>query len=81
MDKKDIKAILMSMRTTENDGMINKLLGKIDMMDDTSLQNAVKQVGDTEEAVRTFFENKIAEKQNTNKEEHTPINEMFSYGM
>ena len=35
MDKKDIKAILMSMRTTENDGMINKLLGKIDMMDDT----------------------------------------------
>lgn len=81
MDKKDIKAILMSMRTTENDGMINKLLGKIDMMDDTSLQNAVKQVGDTEEAVRTFFENKIAEKQNTNKEEHTPINEMFSYGV
>ena len=27
-----------------------------------------------------FFENKIAEKQNANAEEHTPINKMFSYG-
>lgn len=81
MNKRDIKAILMSMRTSENDEMINKLLGKIDMMDDISLQKAVKQVGETEEAVRNFFEKKINERQNDNTQEHTPINEMFSYGI
>lgn len=81
MNKRDIKAILMSMRTSENDEMINKLLGKIDMMDDISLQKAVEQVGGTEEAVRNFFEKKINERQNDNTQEHTPINEMFSYGI
>lgn len=81
MDKKDIKSILILMRTSENDEIINNLLGKIDMMDEASFQNALQQVGRTEETVRTFFEKKILEKQNTHTEEHTPINEMFSYGV
>lgn len=80
MEKKDVKTILMSFRTSENDEMINKLLGKIDMMDDISLQNAVAKVGGTEDAVRNFFEKKITERRN-NTEKHTPINEMFSYGI
>jgi len=81
MNKKDIKNILMSMRTNENEEMINKLLGKIDMMDDKSLQKAVEEVGGNEDAVRSFFEKKIAERQNNNTPEHTPVNEMFSYGV
>jgi len=81
MKRREIKAILMSMRTSENDEIVNKLLGKIDMMDDISLQKAVEQVGGTEEAVRNFFEKKINERQNDNTQEHTPINEMFSYGI
>lgn len=81
MNKKDIKTILMSMRTSENEKMINNLLGKVDMMDDKSLPNAVEQEGGTEEAVRTFFEKKISEKQNAYTEQHTPINDMFSYGI
>lgn len=80
MEKKDVKTILMSFRTSENDEIINKLLGKIDMMDDISLQNAVAKVGGTEDAVRNFFEKKITERRN-NTEKHTPINEMFSYGI
>ncbi len=81
MNKKDIKMILMSMRTSENEKIINNLLGKVDMMDDRSLQNAVEQEEETEEAVRTFFEKKISEKQNDYTEQHTPINDMFSYGI
>ena len=60
MNKKDIKMILMSMRTSENDAMINKLLGKIDMIDDIVLQNAVEQVGGTKEDVRAFLEKNIS---------------------
>lgn len=81
MEKKDVKTILMSFRTSENGEIINKLLGKIDMMDDISLQNAVAKVGGTEDAVRNFFEKKITERRNNNTRTHTPINEMFSYGI
>lgn len=81
MNKKDIKAILMSMRTSENDEIVNKILGKIDMMDDIALKRAVKQVGETEEAVKKFLEKKLSEKQNNNSQEHISINEMFSYGI
>ena len=81
MNKKDIKAILMSMRTSENDAMINKLLGKIDMMDDILLQNAVEQVGGTKGAVRAFLEKKILGKQRDKTEKHIPINDMFFYGI
>ena len=81
MNKKDVKAILMSMRTSENDAMINKLLGKIDMMDDILLQNAVEQVGGTKEAVRAFWKKKILGKRYDKTEKHKPINDMFFYGI
>ena len=81
MNKKDIKAILMSMRTSENDAMINKLLGKIDMIDDIVLQNAVEQVGGTKEDVRAFLEKKISGKRYDKTEKHIPINDMFFYGI
>lgn len=81
MNKVQIKNILISMRKKENEEIINNLLGKIDIMDDSSLQNAVRQVGETEEAIREFFQKKIEENQNANLEEHKPINSMFSYGV
>ena len=81
MNKKDIKTILMSMRTSENDAMINKLLGKIDMIDDIVLQNAVEQVGGTKEDVRAFWEKKISGKRYDKTEKHIPINDMFFYGI
>ena len=34
MKKQEIKNILMSMRTQENDTLVNNLLGKIDTMDE-----------------------------------------------
>lgn len=81
MTRKEIKDILMSMRTQENGIIINKLLGKLDLIDEESLQNAVKQVGETQDAVKAFFKKKLTEKQQHNSEEHKPINEMFSYGI
>lgn len=81
MDKVQIKNILILMRNEENEEIINNILGKIDMMDDSSLQSATKQVGETEESIRSFFQKKIEEKQNSNLEEHKTINRMFSYGI
>ena len=81
MNKKDIKMILMSMRTSENEKIINNLLGKVDMMDDRSLQNAVEQVGGTKEDVRAFLEKKISGKRYDKTEKHIPINDMFFYGI
>lgn len=69
------------MRNKENEEIINNLLGKIDMLDDSLLQSAIKQVGETEEAIRSFFQKKIEERQNSNLENHKTINSMFSYGI
>lgn len=69
------------MRTQENDTLINNLLGKIDIMDEQSLQTAIEKVGNNEQGVRTFFKNKLSEISHNQKEEKYPINEMFTYGI
>lgn len=80
MNKKDVKSILMSMRTQNNEEKINRLLGKIDMLDEETLQKAIQKVGETEEDIKAFFESKL-KGESTHQEEHTPINAMFSYGI
>lgn len=81
MDRVQIKDILISMRNEENEEIINNLLGKIDMWDDSSIQSAIKQVGETEESIRSFFQQKIEKRQSSNLEKHKTINSMFSYGI
>lgn len=81
MKKQEIKNILMSMRTQENDSIINNLLGKIDLMDEESFQIALDKVGNNEEGVRKFFERKLSEKHHNQNEEKYPINDMFTYGI
>lgn len=82
MKKDEIKSLLMSMRSAENESVINYLLGKIDMMDDHSIEEAANKVGNNESSLREFFTRKIAEVQERNThEEHKPINEMFTYGI
>ena len=81
MDKIEIKRILMSIRTADNERIVNNLLGKIDLLDDEKLETMVNQIGDTENDIRNFLQNKITEKQSHVSEEHTPINEMFTYGI
>lgn len=80
MEKRDIKNILISMRTTENEVQINNLLGKIDMLDFSTLQEMLQKIGDNEDSVRKFLESKLyASRENT--EEKYPINSMFTYGI
>lgn len=79
MKKQDIKNILMSMRTTDNEREVKNLLGKIDMMEEKDILEASKKVGDTEESVRSFFEQVILK--NKEKQEHIPINDIFTYGI
>lgn len=81
MKKQEIKNILMSMRTQENDTLVNNLLGKIDRMDEKSLQTVLEKVGNNEEGVRNFFENKLSEKHHNQSEEKFLINDMFTYGI
>lgn len=81
MKKQEIKNILMSMRTQENDTLINNLLGKIDMMDEKSFQTALEKVGNNEEGFRKFFESKLSERHHNQSEEKFPINDMFTYGI
>lgn len=79
MDKNKIKNILISMKTPENEDLIEKLLAKIDSIEESSLQEAVKQIGGTEESLRKYFEKKLSEHQHSTK--HIPINKLFSYGI
>ena len=74
MKKQEIKNILMSMRTQENDTLVNNLLGKIDTMDEKSFQTALEKVGNNEEGVRKFFESKLSERHHNQSEEKFPIN-------
>lgn len=80
MEKRDIKNILISMRTTENEAQVNNLLGKIDMLDFSTLQEMLQKIGDNEDSVRKFLESKLSTSRE-NTEEKYPINSMFTYGI
>lgn len=81
MNKKKIKSLLMSMRTSENENTVNKLLGKIDLLPDEKIETMVSQIGNNEESIKIYLQNKLDEKQDHTQEEHTPINAMFTYGI
>lgn len=81
MNKNDLKRILMSMRTAENEKQVNNLLGKIDLLPEEKLQTMLVQIGDNEESIRKYLEGKLDKSHNNGHEEHIPINSMFTYGI
>lgn len=81
MTKKEIKKILMSMRTPENDSIVTPLLGEIDMMDEKTIEKHLQKIGDTEELIRNFFKNIIIQRTAELNPKHYPINSMFTYGI
>jgi len=81
LNKHEIKQLLMSMRTYDNESQINKLLGKIELLSDEKIETMVIQIGDNEESIKKYLQKKLEEKQEHNNEEHIPINKMFSYGI
>ena len=81
MNKRDIKNILITLRTHDNESKINNLLGKVDLLSEEELQTKLREVGDNEEAVKSFFEKRLKEQQHNQGSEHYPLNEMFTYGI
>ena len=81
MNKNEIKKILISMRTQNNESIVNNLLGKIDMLEDEKLESMLAQIGDNEEDIKNYLQGKIENNKDYKGEEHTPINEMFTYGI
>ena len=80
MEKKDIKNILISMRTAENESLVNNLLGKIDMMDSNTLQETIRKIGNDEASIREFLKSKLSNTHQQSDEKY-PINSMFTYGI
>ena len=88
MNKLEIKNLLISMKTSNNENTINELLSKIDLLTEEKLDSMVKQVGDNEESIKKYFDSKLKENElkNQNKEgnenkEFKPINDMFTFGI
>lgn len=69
------------MRTNDNEAMVNNILGKIDSLTDEKIEAMVAEIGNDEESIRNYLRTKLEEKQEHKQEEHTPINEMFTYGI
>lgn len=80
MNKKEVKNILISLRTHENDSIVNNLLGKMDLMDEKTINSYIEQIGDKENIIK-YFEETINKEQKSSENKHQPINEMFTYGI
>ena len=93
LSKDEIRKILFSMRTAENEGAVNNLLGKIDLISDSKLQALLDQIGNDEISVRNYLQERLNSRRETKEanrlhgnhethgtHDHTPVNEMFSYG-
>ena len=58
MNKEEVKNILISIRTPENEKLVNYLLGEIDIMDEASIEQATAKLGNNKESVKDFFTKK-----------------------
>lgn len=85
MNREYIVNILESMRTEENSTEIDELLKALKKLSDNDINARLKQIGDSEEAVRAFFQTQIESRKYRRTDhihiEHTPVNKMFTYGI
>ena len=83
MRKLEIKELLISMRTADNEEYINNLLGRIDQLEEEKLQSMIKDIGDDEKSIRDYLDQWLKRQKENNKHivKHTQINKMFSYGV
>lgn len=70
MSKEDVKRILMSLRNSNNESMINNLLGKIDMLSEKQLELMISQIGG-EDNIKDFLINKLQEE--SKKSHKSPV--------
>lgn len=77
MNKSEVKRILMLLRNNDNENQVNNLLGKIDLLSEEKLQQMISQIGDDKESIEKYLQEKLIHTPN----KHTPINNMFEYGI
>jgi hypothetical protein len=51
------------------------------LLPEEKLQHMITQIGDDEESIRKYLQEKLIQTQNTRQEKHAPINKMFEYGI
>ena len=61
MNKKEVKNILISMRTPENEIAVNHLLGQLDMKSNTEIEQITERLGNSEQNIRKTLSKKIEE--------------------
>ena len=61
MNKKEVKNILISMRTPENEIAVNHLLGQLDMKSDNEIEQITEKLENSEENIRENLSKKIEE--------------------
>lgn len=81
MNKKEVKNILISMRTPENEIAVNHLLGQLDMKSDTEIEQITERLGNSEQNIRETLSKKIEGISQSRNDEKYPINDMFTYGI
>lgn len=83
MNKLEIKNILMSMRTQDNEQYVNYLLGKVDILSDKIISEYLKEIGDLEENIRDYFNEQIEKMKvaQLRRDKKHPINKLFTYGV
>ena len=81
MNKKEVKNILISMRTPENEIAVNHLLGQLDMKSNTEIEQITERLGNSEQNIRENLSKKIEEISQSRNVEKYPINDMFTYGI
>lgn len=79
MKKKDVKKILFTLRTIENEQIVNRILGEIDMIPEKEFDDKLKNA--SEEQIKEYFEKKIEKKKNRRVFPFIEINDFFEYGI
>lgn len=64
MNKKEVKNILISMRTPENEIAVNHLLGQLDMKSNTEIEQITERLGNSEQNIRKTLSKKIEMRKN-----------------
>lgn len=71
MNKKDIKKLLISLETPENQKKINYILGRIDSLSEEKLLSLVSEIGTDEESILKYFKDKLKESSSEGRENKT----------
>lgn len=59
MVRQEVKEILMSLRNKGNEATVNNLLGRLDLLSDDLFSKGFKNIDNTEQSIKKYFEEKV----------------------